>query len=116
MANYMFKPSNRVQTNKMHPVDPFRCVMPKRQLGETGIGVGEIGMGTAALGRGGLGALPDDEALYFLGSALDMEARFFDCATTYGAGRGARLGGGAAKGPRQEGRMRTKAGDCWDGH
>jgi aryl-alcohol dehydrogenase-like predicted oxidoreductase len=116
MANYQFKPLDRVQTNKMHPVDPFRQVMPKRHLGESGISVGEIGMGSAALGRLGLSAIPDDEALYFLGSALDMEASFFDCAPTYGGGRAERLIGQAAKGRRHEIAICTKAGYFEDGH
>jgi aryl-alcohol dehydrogenase-like predicted oxidoreductase len=116
MANYQFKPGDRVQTNKMHPVDPFRQVMPKRILGESGITVGEIGMGTAALGRQGMAAIPDDEALYFLGCALDMEASFFDCAPTYGGGRAERLVGMAAKGRRHEIVLCTKAGYFEDGH
>jgi aryl-alcohol dehydrogenase-like predicted oxidoreductase len=116
MANYQFKPADRMQTNKMHPVDIFRPVMPKRALDETGITVGEIGMGTAALGRGGFTAIPDDEALYFLGCALDMECNFFDTAPTYGEGRAERLIGQAAKGRRHEIVLSTKAGYFADGH
>lgn len=116
MANYQFKPADRVQTNKMHPVDPYRTVMPKRALGESGIMVGEIGMGTSALGRSGFNAIPDDEALYFLGCALDMESSFFDTAPTYGDGRAERLVGQAAKGRRHEIVISTKAGYFDDGH
>lgn len=116
MANYQFKPLDRVQTNKMHPVDPFRKVMPKRQLGESGITVGEIGLGTSALGRTGFHAIPDDEALYFIGCALDMESSYLDTAPTYGAGRAERLIGQAAKGRRHEVVISTKAGYFEDGH
>jgi aryl-alcohol dehydrogenase-like predicted oxidoreductase len=115
MANYQFKPADRVQTNKMHPVDPIRKVMFKRALGETGISVGEIGLGTAPLGRSGFRAIPDDEALYFLGCALDMEASFFDTAPTYGQGRAERLVGQAAKGRRHQVVIATKAGYFDDG-
>lgn len=110
MANYQFKPADRMKTNKMHPVDPYRQVMPKRSLGESGLTVGEIGMGTAALGRSGFSAIPDDEALYFLGCALDMEASLFDTAPSYGAGRAETLIGKAAKGRRHEIVITTKAG------
>jgi aryl-alcohol dehydrogenase-like predicted oxidoreductase len=116
MANYQFKPKDRVQTNKMHPVDPNREVMHRRNLGETGLKVGEIGLGTAALGRRGLGVIPDDEALYFLGCALDMESNFFDTAPTYGDGRAERLIGQATKGRRHQVVIATKAGYFADGH
>ena len=45
---------------------------------ESGIAVGEIGLGSSALGRSGFHAIPDDEALYFLGCALDMECSYID--------------------------------------
>jgi aryl-alcohol dehydrogenase-like predicted oxidoreductase len=116
MANYQFKPLDRMRTNKMHPVDPFRKVMFRRSLGETGISAPEIGMGTAALGRSGASAIPDDEALYFLGCALDMEACLIDTAPSYGHGRAERLLGQAMKGRRHEAIVIAKAGYFHDGH
>ena len=116
MANYQFKPADRVQTNKMHPVDPFRSVMPKRPLGETGLSVGEIGLGTTPLGRSGFRAIPDAEALYFIGCALDQECSFVDTAPSYGQGRAERLIGQAAKGRRSQLVLATKAGYFEDGH
>jgi aryl-alcohol dehydrogenase-like predicted oxidoreductase len=115
MANYQFKPANRVQTNKMHPTDPFRKVMLRRPLGETGIQVGEIGMGGMSLSRSGLRAIPDEEILYFLGCSLDMEANYFDAAPSYGAGRCERLMGQAIQGRRHEVVLSSKAGYHLDG-
>src|SRR5688572_17670032 len=115
MANYQFKPANRMSTNKMHPVDPYRAIMPKRPLGLSGISVGEIGLGTSALGRHGLAAIPDDEADFLLQSAMDTEACLIDTAPTYGQGRAETLIGKATHGRRHQAVITTKAGYFADG-
>src|SRR6266704_485387 len=115
MANYQFKPADRMSTNKMHPVGRDYPVMRKRGLGETNLSVGEIGFGTGALGRTGVAAIPDDEALEMLGCALDMEASLIDTAPTYGQGRAERLLGLALKGRRSQAVVVTKAGYFSDG-
>jgi aryl-alcohol dehydrogenase-like predicted oxidoreductase len=116
MANYQFKPADRMSTNKMHPVGRDYPVMRKRSLGETGLSVGEIGFGTGAFGRVGAGAIPDDEALDMLGYALDMEASLIDTAPTYGGGRAEKLVGQALRGRRSQAVVVTKAGYFSDGH
>ncbi len=116
MANYQFKPADRMQTNKMHPVDPFRAVMKRRPLGLTGLEASEIGLGTGPLGRSGLSAIPDEEAKYIIGISLDQEACLIDTAPTYGAGRAERLLGEAMSHRRHQALVVTKAGYFSDGH
>lgn len=71
-------------------------VMPKRPLGGTGLSVGEIGVGTSAL-EAGWAAVPDEEALYTLGLALDMQASLIDVAATGGEDRALGLLGQAMR-------------------
>ncbi len=116
MANYQFKPADRMSTNKMHPVSRDYPVMPRRVLGESGLKVGQIGLGTAALGRKGMNAIPDDEAIFIIEQALDMEACLVDTAPTYGDGRAESLLGQVARRRRSQVVVSTKAGYFSDGH
>jgi aryl-alcohol dehydrogenase-like predicted oxidoreductase len=90
---------------------PNQVVMKKRPLGATGLMVGEIGLGTAELGSE---HIPDHEAIYTIGSSVDMEAALIDVAPTYG--RALHRVGLALKGRRQQAEIALKAGYYADGH
>lgn len=77
-------------------------VMPKRPLGSTGLLVGEIGVGTSALESGWLATVPDEEASYTLGIALDMQASLVDVASVAGVDRSLRMLGLAMRQRRHQ--------------
>jgi len=85
-------------------------VTRRRPLGQTGLWVGEVGLGLAGLARTGLGAVPDAEAAYAIGTALDMQASLVDVAPTYGEGRALALLGRAMRGRRGQAQVCLKAG------
>ncbi len=75
-------------------------VLARRPLGATGLHVGEIGVGTSALGGGPL-AVPDEEAIFTLGLALDMQASLVDI-RFHGGARALDLAGRAMRGRRTQ--------------
>ena len=107
---------SRYLASHLDPARPGQsyAIMKKRPLGETGLLVGEIGLGTAGLGRA-KHALPDDEALFTLASALDAQASLVDTAPSYGEGRAMHLLRLALKGRREQAQVCLKAGYHADG-
>jgi len=77
-------------------------VMRKRPLGATGLSVGEIGIGTAALAGGWLSSVPDEEACFTLGLALDMQVSLVDVSASKGHERVSSLVGSAIKNRRHQ--------------
>jgi aryl-alcohol dehydrogenase-like predicted oxidoreductase len=93
--------NSRYLSSHLDPARQSYPVMAKRNLGDTGLVVGEIGVGTAALGAG-MAAVPDEEARYFLGLALDMQASLIDVAGTGGEDRPLSLLASAMRGRRHQ--------------
>lgn len=101
--------TNHSRTLTSH-LDPTRGgltypVMHKRPLGDTGLTVGEIGLGTAQLGSE---HQPDQEAIYTISNAVDMESSLLDVAPSYG--RALLRVGRAIQGRRQQAQVCLKAG------
>jgi aryl-alcohol dehydrogenase-like predicted oxidoreductase len=93
--------NSRYLSSHLDPARQSYPVMAKRNLGDSGLVVGEIGVGTAALGAG-MAAVPDEEALYFLGLALDMQASLIDVACNGSDDRALGLLGSAMRGRRHQ--------------
>jgi aryl-alcohol dehydrogenase-like predicted oxidoreductase len=93
--------NSRYLSSHLDPARQSCPVMSKRPLGGTGVIVGEIGVGTSAL-EAGWAAVPDEEALYTLGLALDMQASLIDVAATGGEDRALSLLGHAMRQRRHQ--------------
>jgi aryl-alcohol dehydrogenase-like predicted oxidoreductase len=93
-----------------------------RQLGRSGIAVGDIGIGTWVMGGPfylgdqplGWGAVDDDESVTALHRAFELGATLVDTADTYGAGHAERVVGKAVAGRRDAVVIATKWGNTFD--
>ena len=75
--------------------------MKYRELGKSGIQVGEIGFGAWQIG-GGFGNRDDAGAIKCIHRAMDFGVNFIDTAAVYGDGHSERLIGKAVEGKRQK--------------
>ncbi len=94
--------------------------MQHRELGKTGIKVGEIGFGAWAIGGPteasgvpiGWGKTSDDESLAAIRRARDLGVNFFDTSDSYGFGRSESLLGIVLSRKRQDVVIATKVGNA----
>jgi len=84
--------------------------MKIRELGRTGIRVGEIGLGMWAIGGDVWGEPDDAESLRVIDAALDSGVNFFDTADVYGGGHSEEVLARAMKGRRGRFVVATKIG------
>lgn len=80
--------------------------MQQRNLGRTGLSVGEIALGTMMFGE----KTPADEAAAIIHRALDAGANLIDTADVYAGGESERIVGRALKGRRHQAVLATKGG------
>lgn len=66
-------------------------MMKQRELGKTGVSVGEIGLGCWQIGGSDWGNVSEEAALEILGTAVEQGTTFFDTADVYGGGRSEEL-------------------------
>ncbi len=88
--------------------------MKHRELGRTGLKLGEVGFGAWAIGGNAFGnsygPTEDSVSLSAIKTALDMGCNFFDTADAYGHGHSEKLLGEALKGNRNNVVIATKVG------
>lgn len=89
--------------------------MNYRQLGRTGLAVGEIGFGAWGIGGEAYGPTEDRVSVAALRRAFDLGVNFFDTADTYGDGRSERLIADALGDRRDEILIATKVGNDFYG-
>jgi aryl-alcohol dehydrogenase-like predicted oxidoreductase len=87
----------------------------RRQLGNTGIEVGEIGLGAWQLGTGAWGSRGVDACQAIIEAALDAGGNFFDTAPGYAGGHSEEMLGRAFRGRRDQAVICTKFGHTADG-
>jgi aryl-alcohol dehydrogenase-like predicted oxidoreductase len=85
-------------------------LVPRRELGKSGISVPIIGMGLWAAGGDYWGPTDDRDSLNAIDAALNLGVNFFDTADVYGGGHSERLLGQAMKSRRDRFIVATKIG------